>query len=486
MEIAQKIKTGALWNTIGFVSRFVIGMGSSILFVRLLGQKDYGIVTFILSVEFFAGILVNLGLGTVMTKSIAENRALGQENQLYSMLKKIVSARALVIAGLVIFFMYSPALARGFGKPGLGRFLYLVPLLVVTTIYQGTLKTLLTAYYQQKFINVMSVMEMIIKLGLVLLAIQLGFGVIGFLVAIMVSQTVNAAQLLHRARKKIFARLPGASVVFDLKSKFSLAVHSFAVAISIRLLGRESDLFLLGILHHDIRQVAIYAVIFGLPNMIFEVFRNMIGGGLGLTAFTELAKSGRIEELKQNYRKVLQFFSILLFPAIIGGVIVGGELAVMMYGDEYTGLALPLAILFITLGLGAISPVTVDVMYALNLDRALMYCQAGYGILNIIVNILVIPKYGALGVAVTTGSISVLNAITQMILIHRRIHPQYPVKQWIRYLIIAGIMGLTAWKIPLAIYWKIVVGAVVYGILFLIQEVVFDRGRNLKLVLDKI
>jgi O-antigen/teichoic acid export membrane protein len=483
MEITEHIKSGMLWNAIGFILRFIIGLGSSIIFVRLLGQHNYGTVTFILTWFFFSTMIANLGLGTVITKCVAEQRARNTRSYLVSMLKKVTMIRLVVIAILGIGFYFSPQLASWVGKPHIGRFLYYVPLMVITAYYYTTFNTLLTAYYEQKFINLTSILELLVKLGFVVIAVYYGYIIVGFIAAIILSQIFAGTMLAWRAYKQIFKKLTRTSLPFNFRSNIPLAYNSFLILMSRRLLGRESDIFLLGTLHHDIREVAVYAVIFGLPAMTFGIFNNIIGGGLGLTAFTELAKSAQIDKLRRNYSQILHFFFMFLFPTIIGGSLVGGDLAEIMYGHEYQGLNLPLAILFFAIGIGSINSITRNILYALDHDRNLRRCRFGFGLLNIIVNIIIIPKYGALGVAITTGAASICITITEVLLIHFTIRPNYPVKNCLRYLIIASIMGGVVYIAPFAFYWKILVGICVYGLLFWIHEMKFNNGKNLRLFL---
>lgn len=476
MQVLEKIKTGAYWNIIGFVIRFIIGLGSSILFVRLLGQHDYGIVTFIMSCVFFSGILVNLGMGTVMTQSIATWKANNSNGPLFSMLKQITGMRMIVILLIGAVFINSEKLSQLFDKPYLSPYLYLIPLIIITSYFQGTFKTLLTCYYEQKFINIASILEMLLKLVFVILGVVFGYPIIGFLLAIMASQVINGFQLAYRSYKKIFRQLETSTEIFRIKKHIRLAYHSFMVSISIRLLGRESDLFLLGILHPDIKQVAIYAVIFGIPKMIFEAFHHIIGGGLGLAAFTEQVRRGRLDDLRYSYYQLLKYFSLLLFPAMIGGTLLGGHIAVFMYGSEYEGLSIPLAVLFCALGFSAINSITTDLLYALDRGNHLMKSRVGFGVLNIVINIAVIPQYGALGVAVTTGLISVGATLVELYLVHQALRPRYPLFHWTGYWLSAFLMGITVYWVSLDFYWEIIIGMICYGLLVGSQELFLRKG----------
>ncbi|PCI28808.1 MAG: hypothetical protein COB67_05515 [SAR324 cluster bacterium] len=482
MSLNQDLKLGAYWNSLGFFIRFWIGLFSSILFVRLLGQEDYGIVTFILGCTSLGSILVNLGFGTIITKYIAEQRANGVKSQLFSLLYQTTLLRAGVIGIITVTLFFSKDLTAYFHKPFLAPYLYFIPLLLISTYFQGTFKTILSSYYEQKFINSCLILEMIIKLGLVLLALYWDLRIMGFLLAILLAELISGTQLLQRTRKKVFSVLQRSSTPFPLRSKLSLAGHAFGVTLSIRLLGRESDIFLLGILHHDIRQVAIYAVVFGLPNMTFELFRSALGGGLGLTIFTEQVEGHQIQALRATYKKILHLFSIFLFPTMIGGILVGGDLATLMYGSEYQGLSLLIGILFFALGIASINAVLTDLLFALDRGKALMKLQLGAGISNLLINIMVIPQYGALGVAVTTALINTAFTLTGMLLVHKIIQPTYPFQSWFRYLLISLIMGGCVYFFPFAFYWKIIMGMLVYGLLFILQALCSEDRVWLALV----
>jgi O-antigen/teichoic acid export membrane protein len=482
MTLSQKLTNGAIWNASGFIIKFIIGFFSSILFVRLLGQTQYGIVTFILSCVFFAGIFVNLGFGTVMTQVIAINRAKNRGTDLKSLLKKITIPRLIILVLITILFLQTNLISDFLNKPYLSAYMIFVPLIIFTSYFQGTLSSLLTCYYYQKVINITAIIEIMLKLILVITAIQMGYGVLGFLMALILSQLLSASTLVYHSKQLLnrFKDLP--QTPFMLKKHVKLAYHSYLVSISVRLLGREVDLFLIGVLHHDIREVAIYAVVFGLPKMVFDIFHHLIGGGLGLSAFTEYVKTGQIDELRHQYQTILHLFSIGVFPAIIGGVIIGGDITQFVYGDEYANLSIPLAILFFSLGVSTISTVTSDILYALNREKLLMQLQTSVGIINVAVNIMVISKYGALGVAITTGVALIIITLFEMVLIHKLIKPNYPIKNWIIYLLFSSVMGGIITWLPLIFYWKVIIGIIIYGGLLAVYEYFFNQHKNIQML----
>lgn len=470
-----QIQSGALWNTFGFLARFLLGFLSSILFVRWLGQTQYGVLTFILSVAFFLGIVVNLGMGTVMTQQVAQGRAEQKAIPLRSMLQKVTILRLGVIAILAggLWLVDIGGLAEQ--HEHWAHFWMFVPFLVLTTYFQGTVKTLLTAYYELKFINLAGILEMLIKLSLVMLVLYWGYGLQGFIIALLLSQLINGFQLSFRFYDKVLQKEKERTAPFQVIQHSRAAWNAFWVGISIRVLGRESDLFLLGILHSDIKQVAIYAVVYGVPKMVFDVFAHALSGGLGLTAFTELVKAQKLEELAQQYQQILHIYVVFLFPAVVGGMIVGNDLVEMFYGEDYANVQIPLSILFISLGISGLTPLTADLLFAFGKHRVLMRLRLFFGMLNILANILVIPHYGALGVAITTGLVCVALTLCELTLLHPLIHPRYPFQAALLSLIFAALMGLAIHWMPFAVYWKVGMGVLVYSILFLTQDLMGER-----------
>ncbi len=470
----QLLRIGAFWNTLGFLMRFIIGFASSVIFVRILGQYSYGIVTFIVSGVFLIGIIINLGFGTVISQYIAIQRVDGGKNLIIPLLKKVTSLRIFAWASLSWIFIFSQQISTFLEKGYLSEYLYFIPILVLSTYFQGTFKTVLTSHYDQKFINSMLVLDQILKLFFVLLGFYLDFKIVGFLSAIFLSQILTGILLGFRSTKLVFSSLKKTRDSFSLGEKLPLALHSFSIAISTRLLGRESDLLLLGIFHPDIREVAIYAVVFGLPNMVFDLFRSGIGGGLGLTIFTEQANKNDYSGLRKSYYKILHIFSIVLFPTIIGGCLTGGELAVLMYGDEYKGLNLLLEILFIALGISSVNAILTDLLLALSKSRLLMRIQILMGLINILINIIVIPEFGALGVAVSTGLINIGLTAILIGMTHQILKPDYPFFRWFRYLGITFIMGGVIDFVGGFLFQQILTGMLTYSLLFSLQAFIFE------------
>ena len=120
------------------------------------------------------------------------------------------------------------------------------------------------------------------------------------------------------------------------------------------------------------------------------------------------SKNGSVNQYFKNYQKLFNVVSIICFIFTIC-IILFGKIGInILYGKKYIAAFIPLIILTIGTWFGVLGNIHYIWMTAENKEKfSLIYSFVG-SIINIIFNIILIPKYGIIGAAVATliGQIS--------------------------------------------------------------------------------
>lgn len=148
-----------------------------------------------------------------------------------------------------------------------------------------------------------------------------------------------------------------------------------------------------------------YKIIYFLINFISLIFIPFF------PVLIELYHENNIKELKNNIDRLWKIITMVAFPIAIGGILLSKEIIILLFGKEYQNahvsfsiLLIYIFILFFREGYG----------YSLNAwDREKVYLKTVIlsSIINIILNLLLIPKYGINAAAITTVISEVVNFI---------------------------------------------------------------------------
>jgi O-antigen/teichoic acid export membrane protein len=96
-----------------------------------------------------------------------------------------------------------------------------------------------------------------------------------------------------------------------------------------------------------------------------------------------------------------QAFAVAL-PVGVGATLVAGPLIGLVFGDQYRAGAVALQWLALSLPVAALREVTVVGLIASSGERALVRVNAATAVANIVLNVLLVPRYGILGAAIAT------------------------------------------------------------------------------------
>ncbi len=133
-SLTSKVRSGVLWNVAGQVAQYIMRVGFSIILARLLTPREFGLVGMVSVFTGFAGLFINMGLGT----AIIQRRVLHLQYLSNALLLSLLSACVLFL----LFFFSSDAIATVYNEPVLKPMVQVLScqfLLSVTPVVHGAL-----------------------------------------------------------------------------------------------------------------------------------------------------------------------------------------------------------------------------------------------------------------------------------------------------------------------------------------------------------
>lgn len=114
------------------------------------------------------------------------------------------------------------------------------------------------------------------------------------------------------------------------------------------------------------------------------------------------------------------------------------------------------------MAIGKYSGIAANFLGAMDRERALITSRAIFGAANAVVNVVLIPRYGAWGATIGTAAATLAGFAYEAVLLHRALRPTYPWKFVAKISLASAVMGLAVAGVcryvPPADAWRLAVG----------------------------
>jgi len=381
-----------------------IGVLASLLatpvIVRLLGSRRYGEYAFMLSVLSILLLFVNAGIYDGIRKFLKESDRPEQwADHVFSFYSRVGIALSVAIVAAIAVTVQTGVLARHLG-PRFERYFLLIGATVVTQQAFASLRSALMGFDREDISEMLFVVNKLLAVGLGLALVVLGYGVSGLIAAKLAANTVTTlAGGVATARfidyRYLLTLAPddfprGRLLRFNLAS-----IVLFGLFLSIK----HVDILLLQFLRGS-AATGYYKAALNLAEFVWFVPRIVQTTLLHSTS--ELWSEERYDAITEISTKVTRYS--LLFTALL--VIGLGTLAEptvrLYYGAEFQPSVLPLVVLLPgAMGFAVARPI-LAIGQGKGEFRYLIYATGGASVINLVLNLTLIPVFGILGAAVAT------------------------------------------------------------------------------------
>lgn len=166
-------------------------------------------------------------------------------------------------------------------------------------------------------------------------------------------------------------------------------------------------------------------------------------------------------------------------PIAVGGHFVAANLIRVVYGAEYEPAGWPLAILVLSIPFTLSKEIDLVALVASGRQRAVMKMTAAAMIVNLALNVALIPRWGIGGAAVATMTTEVARAGFAALWVRSAEFPWTPPRRFGKSALAATVMGVALWALgDRSVFVQVPVGALCYaGALWGLGGLRWQRGR---------
>lgn len=187
---------------------------------------------------------------------------------------------------------------------------------------------------------------------------------------------------------------------------------------------------------------------------------------------------GNNERIKSYMTSISQLSLALAIPMIVGIASIAQKFIPWYLGSEYTPTATAMIIMAPIILSNALSGISSSQYFvAINKMNIVIWSNIIAAILNVVVNALLIPRYGYIGAAIASVLASYTIVVMQYIRLHRDISVFTLLTSLPRYLVNAIIMGIVIYLVsknieisPATTFLQIAVGIIVYMAMLILEK----------------
>lgn len=403
------------------IANIFLTFALTLILAKLLGDKEFGTYTYILTIITLSSFFIQLGLPKIALRETAHgivNKEWGEIKRVWVWsFKNTIIATMIVSSILITFALLATPQDTEFSIFMVG--LILMPIIALAALRGAIIRGL-------GHVIIGQLPEFIIKPLSFFLLLLLTY-------SFTESMSPLLAMLLH---------VVGASLAFLVGTYYFLqlipseirtlkieknhdskylwsAVIAIAVSTGMTQINSYLDLLIIGY-YYPSEQVAYYKVAYQVS--------ILVGVGLQVVAITITPRIASAYQ-NQDFTQLQLLITIgarisiaIAIPMLLFLIISGEELLIAIFGEQYKNSYIPLLILAFSQVINAFFGPTLQLMNMSKNEKPVAKIMTLSTLFNIVFNIALIPKYGLYGAAISTLASTIFWNVSVMIYSHKKIN----------------------------------------------------------------
>ena len=477
--MSKSLKLNAFFNVVRNVLRLIFPLITFPYVSRVLMPEGIGKVNFANSIVMYFYTIASLGIGSYGIREAAKIRNDRLSRAKFT--KEMLSIN--MVSTLVSYILLAASLV--FVK----KFESYRILIIVnsSSIILNTIgfEWLYSALEEYGYITLRSIIFQIISLALTFILVRNSDDVVNYaLVSVISNVGSNVCNLIHARRYLDLKTKVKLEIKKHLKPIFLLFLSSIAITVFSIL-----DTSMVGFIKDDV-EVGYYTSASKIIRMIRDLFPAISTVMFARVSYYVGTKE--TQKIKEVTGQIFNLFYALSIPICMGFILLMKPILLLMCGSEFLPAVAVGQVLAPLVILSSISGyLSGAVLISFGREKIYMYVEVGAALLDIVLNFVFIPKYGALGAGIATLITELVMFIVFHISVKNEISGVKIKKALVQYIISSVIMALVVYMeikyLPLSPILQILLGAVsgalIYFVILVIMKNEFLQSslNNLKL-----
>jgi len=362
----------------------------SVILVRELGQTALGTYIYASSLSALIYSILGFGINAIIIREVAK-----APTRIRKLVSNAIAIRVCLTlpAGFIIAYALSLILRL---EGDTRRVVWLVALLVGLGFVNDLIFGVFQAVGKFRYHLMLSIFYKICTLLLAWGGIRLGYDLFSIILLFLGMQIITLIFSLTILAKRVTAL----SLRIDLSLWRSLILQSFPLALSgfSETVNNRSDSVMLGSMK-TVSDVGIYGAAYNIYLGVGLLFHSLVVGGFpALSRLSGLSKRALADVFFRLSR-------LMLFSTAIAGIscfVLSSQIISLVYGTKLLAASKPLSILSLALVFFGLERLCMAALTSMGLQRLVFWSTFIGAIVNVSINIVVIPRYGYIGASYST------------------------------------------------------------------------------------
>ena len=417
-RMRRKQVRGSTLLVVGRVLSLLLTTATQVVIVRALTKDDYGAFAYALALALGGRTLLSLGQGKLLSRFVAKyDEQRDYDRMLGSMLLAVGTVVVTSTITILTLFLTSDHLVGTAVRDAATVdvvliLIFIAPLEALDQVFVSLFAVFSRprAIFFRKYLFTPG-LRLGVVLALALTGSSVTFLAIGYLGAAVVGLVVYVVVFVQVLRERgLLAkfRLRRAVLPFGAVFSFSMPVITGELMLLSLNVG---GVMILGA-YHDAAEVASYRAVFNPARLNVAVLHAFVPMFLPLAA--RLWARNDIDGLRTSYWHTAVFVAVLTFPIFaLTGPLASG-MTVLLFGQGYADSGLVLALLSLGYYFSVVLGFNAYTLQVCERNRLLVAVNVGVAVLNVVVCLLLVQRYAAVGIAVANlAALVVQNVVNQ-------------------------------------------------------------------------
>lgn len=457
----------SLGSTLGLTA---VGFVATMYFAHAVGAAAYGVFSLFLAYFGIFNLIGDGGFGGAAVKRISEGR---DQNAYFT---AFLFLRVALLAASVVAVL---ALGEYLTSEGTASMVPWLLLALVVGVFSGVVGN---SVYGEGMVGVAQtagLLNSVVKVLVQVLAVFLGYGAAGLVGGFIVGMVAGGFFSLRFLRLR-----PARFTTAHLKNLFTFSFWIF-LSTSGAIVFSYADTILLG--HFmTTADVGVYRIAFQ-----FTTAATFTTLALHTTLYPKISRwhaNNSLDRVTLSLARAVTYSLLLAVPVAVGGWILGDRLLYFFYGAGFAAGAPALAVLLLVQVVNVFMYLQTMCLNAIDRPRESFYATGTAAVVNILLDLALIPLLGIVGAAVATLATMLVNVAIARHYLARQIPVGIERGPVLHILLAAGAMAVVILLyrivIPLSnvflVLGAVALGGIVYGLVLLKADAgLHDEIRDL-------
>lgn len=457
METVHRVAKNTGILIAGKIIGEAIGLLTAIFVIRYLGANNLGIYSFVFAYLGFFAIIIDFGISDILVREISRDRTRADRfigNAI--ILNIILSLCALSLACLIISFFHYPSSVK---------LLVYIASLTFLLSFRYVYAFMFQVDLRMEYSTLVNIVSKLLKLALLLYLIFLKASLFWFIIVEVI--IIFPEFFLIRRLSRRFV-LPKFKIDLGIWKYFFKECWPIALIAAFIMIGHRIDQLMLFRMK-GAQALGYYSAAAKLPEALI-IFPSAFMASL-FPLMSRYFKTS-LQSLTQAYTLSFKYMLMLIIPVAVGATLLSRPIISLIYGESFLPSVPVLSILTWAEIFGFYGLIHYEILISVNRQRLYLLFAATGAVVNVMLNLILIPRYGIVGASIATLISHSLTAglIIGHILPATRVYNIAGCKAMLRPLAASVVMGAYVYYVRFHLALAIMGGAIIFFLTMLLIQ----------------